>query len=485
MNFLRSVLLAAPLVCTIPAASADTLTGADLPDLGNSASSYVSLRQEYELGRNWLRQLRAQAQLIDDPLMTTFLENVVFRLIPHSDVPHSDFEFIVIDRPDLNAFAVPGGIIGVNYGLLLYARDEDEISAVLAHELAHLSQRHFARQIEQAEKQEPVAIATLLASILLIATNNPNAGFAGLMTSQAASIQSQLAYSREWEQEADRLGMQTLVAAGLDPRAMPTMFEQMMYANRFSGNPPEFLLTHPLTESRIADAADRAQAYPAKPRLISFEFLVLQNDARRRYQLEKDKQDIYFQQQLQSAAKDSAGYAAAQFSLAQMAMENSQWQKGLALINDIASPWNQHTAVAALKARLLAGDNKMAEGLAILDEALPYAPQDLLLLTTKADLLKSNGQPGAASKLLKQLSEIRNTNPSVWRQLADAATAAGQPLMAFRAQGEYLFYMGQQPQALRQMDLAIQQAKKVGDFQQEAALRQRLEVMAANAPKLR
>ncbi|WP_430462020.1 M48 family metalloprotease [Thalassolituus sp. LLYu03] len=484
MKFLRPLLLAAPLAVALPA-FADTLNGSSLPDLGNSASSYVSLKQEHDLGRIWIRQLRAQAHLLDDPLMTTFLENLVFRLIPHSDVPHSELEFVVIDRAELNAFAVPGGIIGVNYGLLLYARDEDEISAVLAHELAHLSQRHYARQIEAAEKQDPIAIATLLASILLIATNNPDAGFAGLVTSQAASVQNQLAYSREWEREADRLGMQTLVAAGLDPKAMPSMFEQMLYANRFGGNPPEFLLTHPLTESRIADAADRAQGYPAKPRLVSFEFLVLQNDARRRYQLSKDKQATYFEQQLQRYARNTAEYAAAQYSLASMALEAADGQKGLEQINAIASPWNQHSTVSSLKARLQASLSDTSGAISTIDAALPYAPQDLELLTTKAEILKNSGKAAEATRILKTLSELRNTSPSVWHQLSEAAAAAEQPLLAYRANGEYLYYMGQQPQALRQMDLAIQQAKKKGDFQQEAALRQRLEVMAANAPQLR
>lgn len=484
MNFFRPLLITAPLILS-PLAAADTLNGSSLPDLGDSASSYVSLQQEYDLGRSWLRQLRAQAKLLDDPLMTTFLENVVFRLIPHSDVPHSDFEFVVIDSPDLNAFAVPGGIIGVNYGLMLYARDEDELSAVLAHELAHLSQRHFARQVEAAERQDPVAIATLLASILLIATKNTDAGFAGLMTSQAASIQNQLAYSREWEREADRVGMQTLVAAGLDPKAMPTMFEQMMYANRFGGNPPEFLLTHPLTASRIADVADRAQSYPTHPRLISFEFLVLQNDAKRRYQLSADKQATYFQQVMQRSQQSSAAYAAAQYTQAQMALEQGQWTQGLELLSAIASPWNQHSAVAALQAQLQAGAGDNSKAISTINDALPYAPQDLQLLTIKATLLKNTGKAAEATQILKMLTEDRNTSPTLWRQLGETAAAANQQALAYRANGEYLFYMGQQAQALRQMDLALQQAKKQGDFQQEATIRQRLESMAASSPEPR
>ena len=218
------------------------------------------------------------------------------------------------------------------------------MSSVLAHELAHLSQRHYARRVEQAQRQEPVAIATLLASILLIATNNTNAGFAGLMAGQAATIQNQLAFSREWEQEADRLGMRTLVAAGLDPHAMSSMFEQMLYANRFSSRPPEFLLTHPITESRVADAAGRAEQYPRKPRLTSLEFLILKQGAMRRYQLDESEVGQYLQEIRSRNPRGSGDFAAASYNLASLALEQKKPDEARKYLDDIISPWNQHAA---------------------------------------------------------------------------------------------------------------------------------------------
>ena len=485
MNFrltrLALFLLSSHAVLNTPLTQAAT---ADLPNLGDSASSYVSLQEEHDLGRVWLRQLRAQAKTLDDPLTTEFLENLIFRLVPHSEVKQSEFEFVVVDRAELNAFAVPGGIIGINFGILLYTRDEDELSAVLAHELAHLSQRHFARQIEAAEKQEPIAIATLLASILLIATNNPDAGFAGLLTSQAASIQSRLAYSREWEQEADRIGMRTLSTAGLDPYAMPSMFQQMLQANRYNERPPEFLLTHPVTESRVADAADRAQKYPRKPRLATFEFRVLQNEAMIRYQLNTDKRVDYFSHQLQITPSNSSEQAAALFSLARLALDNNDSKTCREYLNKIISPWREHAAVVALNARTLQAEGKPELAINAINDALPFDPQDYLLLSTKASLLRQNGQKNAAVATLKQLSELRSTNPSVWRQLGEAAGDADMILLGHRANAEYLFYSGYHAKALRQMELALQLAKKNHDFQQEAALGQRLRVMANTAAAL-
>lgn len=450
----------------------------ELPALGDSASAYVSLQQEHELGRLWLRQLRAQAAVIDDPLAVQFLEHLIYRLIPHSEVQLSDFEFIIVDQRELNAFAVPGGIIGINFGIFLHSADEDELSGVLAHELAHLSQRHFARQLEQSERQSPVAIATLLASILLIATNNLDAGFAGLVGSQAASIQSQLAYSRDWEREADRIGMKTLAAAGLDPYAMPSMFRQMLQASRYNERPPEFLLTHPVTESRVADAADRAEQYPRKPRLTSYEFRLLQNAARLRYQLQPDQQLAFLQQQLERSPRDSTEQAAALYSLASLLLSEQPGQ-ALQQIERIAAPWRDHSATAALKARILQALGRPQEANRSLQEALPFAPGDYLLLSTQAELLLQQNQPAEASRIWKQLSEQRPTSPSVWRQLGSSAAAAGQPSLAYRANAEFLFYTGQQQQALRQMELALKQARNAGDFQQEAALKQRLQSMSA------
>ena len=460
-----------------PASAANT----ELPDLGDSASGYVSLQQEHELGRLWLRQLRSQTHTIELPLANQFLENLIYRLIPHSEVKLSDFEFVIIDRAELNAFAVPGGIIGINFGILLYARDEDELSAVLAHELAHLSQRHFARQIENAEKQQPVAIAALLASILLIATNNADAGFAGLVTSQAASVQSQLAYSRDWEREADRIGMKALVGAGLDPNAMPSMFQAMLQANRFNKRPPEFLLTHPVTETRVADAAGRAENYPRRPRMVSFEFDILRNIAMMRYQLKRAEQQAYFSHQLTLENKNSQRYAANQITLALIAAEDNQADAGLAILEKVAAPYNDHVAFATLKAELLTQKKKTKQAVEILDNALIYQPQDFQLQSTKARILMAAQQYEAATQVLKQLAAQRPGNPHVWRKLAEAAGKAEQILLSHRANGEYLFATGFQAKALRQMELALKLAKKHQDFQQEATITRRVRIMA-NSP---
>lgn len=200
----------------------------DLPSLGDATSGLISIEQEHTLGRAWLRNLRAQASSIHFAELTEYTENLIYRLASNSQVSDRRLEVVILDNKQLNAFAVPGGVIGINAGLFIHAKNEAQFAAVLAHELAHLSQRHFARQIDERSKQTPIALATLLGSIMLLATNNTEAGFAGLMTSQAAATQWSLNYSRDWEREADRLGMHTLVSADIDPNGMPDMFKQCL-----------------------------------------------------------------------------------------------------------------------------------------------------------------------------------------------------------------------------------------------------------------
>ncbi|NCF19480.1 MAG: M48 family metalloprotease, partial [Haliea sp.] len=226
---------------------------------------------EHQLGRAWLRFFRAQAPTIDDPLLFDYLENLIYKLVTHSKLEDRRIELVLVNNPTINAFAVPGGVIGIHNGLLLWAQTEDELATVLAHEIAHLSQRHFSRGVEFQKNQAPITTAAMLASLILMATAGSDAGMAALSATQAAAQDSALRYSRSNEQEADRVGMQTLVDAGMDPHAAPEMFERMLQASRYSsGNRiPEFLRTHPLSENRIADTRNRALQYPKEERPVS------------------------------------------------------------------------------------------------------------------------------------------------------------------------------------------------------------------------
>jgi len=455
----------------------------DLPELGDSTSGYVSQNQEHYLGRAWLRQLRAQANTINDPLTVSFVEELIYRLAPHSEVKDNRFEFVVIDQGELNAFAVPGGIIGINMGIFLYSDDEDEISGVLAHELAHLSQRHFARQIENAERQSPIAIASLLASILLIATNNADAGFAGLVGSQAAAAQSQLAYSRDWEREADRSGMKTLVGSGLDPYAMPSMFQHMLAANRYSERPPEFLLTHPITDTRVSDAANRAEAYPSQPRTRSFNYLILQHRARIFYRLPSVEQLPYFANALEKA-RDPKERDSYRYTQAWIHQERRNYQQSLNFINKVSEQNQDQPAVSILKAQVLSQLKQGEKAIKLLEDAYQLRPDSYPIAISLAQVKTENGQAKNAIPDIKRWSERRGTDPIIWKQVSDTANKADNLILAYRARSEYFFLFGQKNSALRQLDKAIELAVKQNNFQLEAGLRQRLIQMSESQESL-
>ena len=240
-----------------------------LPDFGDSSRAGFSMNDERELGEAFMRAVRSQLTLIDDPEIDGYINRLGYRIAAHSD--RGGFDFFVVDDDQINAFAGPGGHIGINSGLILTADSEAEVASVVAHEIAHVTQNHIARAIEASERTSLPVMAGLIAAIIL-GTQNPQAGQAAAAAVVGSQIQSQLDFTRENEQEADRVGMQMLAAAELDPRAMPAFFERLQETVRYSRQPPEFLSTHPVTASRIADSRARAEQYPYRQYVDSVDF---------------------------------------------------------------------------------------------------------------------------------------------------------------------------------------------------------------------
>ena len=200
--------------------AAAATVSSELPELGDSSSAVVSLEMEQEIGKQLLRQVHAEVPTISDPLLKYYTETQLYSLAEHSELKRKQLFPVLIDAQEVNAFAAPGGVVGINLGLYLTAEDVNEYSAVLAHELAHLSQRHFARQIEMQQQSALPYLAAMLASIVIAATTGGHAGMAAMSGTQALAQQNQLQFSREREAEADRIGINTLAAADLDPAAM-------------------------------------------------------------------------------------------------------------------------------------------------------------------------------------------------------------------------------------------------------------------------
>jgi predicted Zn-dependent protease len=294
-----------------------------------------------------------------------------------------------------------------------------------------------------------------------------------LIGSQAAAVQSQLAFSRDWEREADRTGMKTLANSGLDPHAMSSMFQHMLAANRYNQRPPEFLLTHPITDTRVSDAANRAQAFEVKPRTRSFNFLIMQQRAKIRYLIPMAEQFSYFDKELKATTnnKEKDSY---RYSKAWVQYQARDYQQALKSLLAISKDNHDQPAVAILMSQVLNKLDQTNKAITSLQEAYQLRPDSYPIAISLARLMSQSGQSKAALADIQRWSERRRTDPIIWDQLSDTANEAKDLLLAYRAKSEYFFLTGQKNKAIKQLKFAIEYAKKHGNFQQQTRLKQRL-----------
>ncbi len=427
----------------------------NLPDLGDASGGLISTAQEYELGQKWLKFYRSQVLTASDPLIQDYLERLTRKIAFHSELKDKRLEILVIDNPTLNAFAVPGGIIGIHTGLFSYAGTEQQLASVVAHELAHISQRHFARRLLDQEEKSIPTLAALFASILIAATSGGEAGLAAIAATQAASADSQLRFSRKMEQEADRVGMNTLIRAGMDPFAMPEMFEQMQRASRFQRRPPEFLLTHPLTESRISDSQLRAQQFRKKQYPISLEFQLVKT----RIQLSRDTTGksslIKFQKEV---AENTYSSAAAKYGLALANIKLKDSEAALKLIKDLRNKDSENVYYILAEANALSVDRQDKKALTMLENALESRPSNHPINIRYAELLMENGEYKRAEKALIEHSKRRPTDDYVWYLLAEVHGLAGDIFRVHTARAEYFLLNGLFDKAEIQVKNALKMA---------------------------
>lgn len=426
----------------------------DLPTLGGAGGGIFSSQFEAAIGQQVLRSLRHSAPMLKDPLLLDYLQSLVFRLVPFASLPDSNLTIVIIDDMSINAFAVPGGIIGVNSGLFLYAKQEAEFASVLAHELGHLSQRHFARRVEQQQASTPWTLAGMIAGIVLSAVTRSDAGIATIAGTQAYAAQNFLAYSRQNEQEADRVGIEILAEAGMNPRAMPVMFEQMMRQGRLSGQrPPEYLLTHPLTESRVADTRNRAEQFPKQAFPDSIEYPLMRARILVRYATTPQTALKQFQGFVVSGEFDDN--AAAHYGLAVAALAADQPDIAEAALNQLLKQQPQRITYRVTLAETLIAQKKATAAIALLTDALQHSPGNLPITRTLAKAHVQNNQPEAAARLLKQLTISFSEDADLWFDLSEAQGLAGDIVEVHRSRAEYELLMGNLDAAEGQLKQAL------------------------------
>ncbi len=448
-------------------------TAAQLPTLGDSSNAIISPDKEKTLGQAWLRMLRAQAPTIEDPLLLDYLDHLLLKLASNSELRDPRLTLVIIDSAEINAFAVPGGVIGVNAGLFLHARNENELSAVLAHELAHLSQRHFARGLEKQKNTSMTALTALLASVVLMSTAGGDAGMAALATTQAALVDQQLRFSRHNESEADQIGMQTLAKAGMSTTAMADFFEQMAKAHRYSGErPPDFLLTHPVTETRITEARARAEKFPRRRDMDSLEFQLMKARIMARY----TKDPASMLKQLEAQRTEAAGSnEALDYGLAMTYVRQYQFDKARTIIKKLVALRPERLSYRLADAEVLMAERKFTECIQSLQQTRSLTPENFPVTAMLAEASLRGGAPDDAILQLRQLLKSNSSAPSLWNMLAESYGKKGDRLGVYQAQAEYYFEHGLVDRAIEQLRFAVPLAEK--NFETSARLQNRIREM--------
>ena len=442
-----------------------------LPALGGGYSSYAN-QQEIQLGRAWARRFRHYVTEWQDPITQRYTEQLVGRLLPYAQVEGIRPLVLLVEDDQLNAFAVPGGVIGVNGGLFLEAPDQDMLASVLAHELGHLSQRHYARQQDNAGREMLPTLAGMLAGVVMAARGNGDAGIATMAGSQAAFMGRQLAYSRQYEQEADRVGLTALAKAGLDPQGMPRMFDMLQHQSSLQGStPPEFLMTHPLTASRISDTRLRAAQYPSVPSTRTLEYDMVRARALLHF-LPDDPALLRTKLQQDKASPDALRYLDALV----MAKQH-RTKEALQQLDTLSRQHDALLLISASAADIALQANQPAEAFSraqlLLRRAPDYTPAQLIAIRAALRLSPDNAYQSAV-----HFTQQQPENAEGWQLLAQAAHASGHDDVSQRAMVEFRQLTGDLRGALALYDRMERAARAQGtnsELDALTALKERLD----------
>ncbi len=468
------IVLALLLALALPASSLAERDGVRLPELGDSASRSLSISQERRLGEELIREVRQRVPLHADPEVQYYISDLGQRLLARADGPDFDYNFFVVDSPAINAFAMPGGNIGINTGLIVRTESESELAGVMAHEIAHVTQRHIARRLE-AQRGSGFRTLGIIMAAILMGMQDPEMGSAAAMTGIAGSVQEQLNYSRNHEREADNIGMRILADAGLDPEGMPRFFERLQQATQFQTRPPEFLSTHPVTENRIAESRARAQGY--QPREIQESPLYGMIRARLLVERSSDPEDAA--RHFRSVLEGDSENAYARYGLALALTEKGETDEAKALLHQLMDEAGEQIFYFSALARAQWKAGNRDEALDTYRLALELFPDNYPLAHGYADALLRAGEPGEARNVIqRQIRRGGSPEPALYQLLAQAATDAGRPHESRMAMAEYYQLHGQLRLAIEQLNQVID-GPDSGLYDQSRAVSRRQELVRA------
>lgn len=427
----------------------------DLPNIGSPGDTVLSRDLELQIGRSIYRSLVDTDRVISDPEIQEYAQDIGQKLAIHAQDGDFQFNFFVVNDSAINAFALPGGYIGVHSGLILATKTESELAGVIAHEISHVTQRHISRAVYANQRNSILSMAAMLGAILLGAAGGSSDAITGaIATAQGVAAQQQINFTRANEYEADRVGVGVVAAAGFDPQGMPSFFETLArQSGPLESQAPEFLRTHPVTVNRIAETRERAASLP-RPEV----------DDAAGYSLTKARIRVLSSPTPQKALEfflgeqqdpKSIGNLGTDYGIALVRMQLGEYGAARDLFRNLRTahpgviPF--HTGLA--NAELALGNKTPA--FLIYDQAMTLFPRNVPLTVHYAEALLANGNPGKAHSILLDL--LNNVPPTAQqvRLIALAASAAGDTAEAHYYMAELHLIKGDATMAADQLRLAL------------------------------
>ncbi|HET7610044.1 MAG TPA: M48 family metalloprotease [Gammaproteobacteria bacterium] len=426
---------------------------AELPDFGSPADAALSKSREAQIGRGVMLQLRNAGVIVDDPFLEEYVSTIGSRLATHVNDGDFNFNFFVVQDDAINAFALPGGYIGVNSGLLLASESEDELAGVLAHEISHVTQRHLARGALDNQRTSIVSLAAMLAALVLgAASDMPSDAMTGIVAaSQGLAAQRQINFTRANESEADRVGIELMSGAGFDPNGMSSFFEKL--SRRYGGTSdivPEILRTHPVSTERVAEARDRVRQLPAATHTSSPQYALAKS---RLIVLSAARPEEAFGQ---FRDKADSNLPEDRYGLALASMRMSLYDNAEALFRGLVADYPSIMAFRVGQAEAMAASGATQPALGLYADAIRLFPRNGPLTTSYAEALIAAGKPAEAHEVLLDLLNNVPPTASQLRLIARAANAEGDVANAYFYMSYYYASIGNLPLAIGQVRMALE-----------------------------
>ena len=441
----------AALLATTLALSAEA---AELPDFGTPADAAMSKSREAQIGRGVMLQLRNAGVIVDDPLLTEYLSSLgsqLSSLTNDDDEDLQEFNFFLVKEDSINAFALPGGFIGINSGLIQASETESELAGVLAHEISHVTQRHIARAAYDNQRTSIMSIAATLAALVLgAATDMPGDAMSGVITaSQALAAQRQINFTRANEHEADRVGIELMATAGFDPNGIANFFEKLGRRYGSSQYVPELLLTHPVSAERVAEARGRTRQLPP-----------IKHTDSPAYALAKTRLKVLEAETPEAAMTafqhKESGTPADRYGLALASMRISLHDNAERLFRDLIQEYPAVMAFRVGLAEALAAGGATETAMQVYAESVRLFPRNIPLTISYAEALIAAGKPAEAHELLLDLLNNVPATPAQLRLIARAANAEGDVANAYFYMSYYYVSIGNLPLAIGQVRMALE-----------------------------